>query len=164
MSSALSRSQKRLFLIRTYGHLYFRHLDAGADNCFYCGEMRECLDHRPPITIFNSWSVKDLRKLKIPFVLLPCCHACNRALAARPLLTAIEALVHLKNRYELEYEKRATLWQSNEIKQMSPMFQQMIRRKSAVAKQLLVRVRFLQSREFDLNLIPVYYSEDESLE
>lgn len=155
------QAQRRMMLAQ-YGHLYFRHLDAGADLCFYCGERRECLDHRPPIDSLAANGPQSLREARIPMVLLPCCRDCNQRLGSRPLLTALEACTYLRETLEQAYEKGTTLWSEEDEKPMSPMFRKLIKARRQAAQQLVSRVRFLQQREIEHELMPTYFALDDS--
>lgn len=156
------KTKRRLSLQRTYGKWYKRHLEAGGSTCFYCGEQRICLDHRPPLETVDTLGVERLREVEVPLCLIPCCNDCNGRLGARPLLTALDAVKFLREALENLYEKRASLWSRDELKEMSPMFRALIKKRLEATEILLCRVQFLQKRELDTDLMPVWEPSEDS--
>lgn len=159
------RSTERLKLVKAYGGLYRRHFACDASVCFYCGATRDCLDHRPPLATLDTFSVAELRSARIPLVLVPSCQECNARLGAKPLLTVREAADHLLRFYDALYEKKFNLWQEDEIKEMSPMFQAMIKARQLALSDLNRKVRHLQELVMCDHLFPEYEctEEDEEL-
>ena len=152
---------ERLRLIRIYGGLYTRHMQLGGSLCFYCGSQRECLDHRPPISTLDALGVGKMHRLKVPLVLIPSCTDCNQKLGSKPLLTAQEAAEFLLDRLERDYERRFNLWHDDEIDEMSPMFQKMIRARKVQLHELLSRVRHVQALLITPTVFPAYDEDDD---
>lgn len=141
---------------RTYGQLYRRHLLCDPSECFYCGDTRYCLDHRPPISLVAQYGTDAMRSARIPLCLMPCCADCNRRRADRALFTVTEALSWLEVSLEREYERKATLWSEPEIAEMSPEFQRVIRARKGMLDLLLLRVRHAQYRRLRTDLHPEF--------
>lgn len=149
-------------LMRAYGHLYSRHMLADMHTCFYCGSRREVLDHRPPISAFDAFTLVDFQRAKVPLVLLPSCANCNSRLGNRYLATAEEAIAFLVKKLEAEYEQKSTLWSEEEIQEMSPTFQTMLRARKIMLNDLHARIRFLQKRALETHLMPEFEEESGS--
>lgn len=157
------RQKRRLELLRKYGKLYRRHYDAGSESCFYCGDVRQCLDHRPALVVLESVEVRQLKRAKIPLVVLPCCMSCNRTLGERPILTALEACEYLRSKLEKKYEKTHVIWTEDEIQELSPLFKKIAKSTKYQAQLLRDRVVFAQKRCIDFELMPEYlpYLDDD---
>jgi hypothetical protein len=132
-------------ILKLYGSFYdYHYSEIGA--CFYCGDIGGEIDHCPPISWVESRTLTGWREAKIPLVKVSCCGSCNRTLGDKPFFTVYERLRFLVRVLEAEYERRASLWAEEEIKEMSPMFQRMIYAKKAQLIGLHARVRSLQQR------------------
>jgi hypothetical protein len=150
------KKSERKKLLSLYGHLYERHYEVDPNVCFYCGDTREVLDHRPPLAVLDDIGSERMRSLEIPFVLIPCCTGCNSCLGSKAFLTAQEATSHMVKKLEKDYDARMSLWTDAEIREMSPMFKTIIRAKREMLKRLHSRLVFAQKREFDFDAFPVF--------
>lgn len=86
------------------------------------------------------------RRQGIKFLLLPACDECNRALGDKPYFTPAERAAFIEQRLTQVYERQATLWTEDEIREMSPQFQKSIRARRKQLVALLGRVRAAQWR------------------
>jgi hypothetical protein len=136
----------RNYLIRTYGGLYSRFMGEDAGDCFYCGALRSCLDHSPPISAFEYVDAKFFKTRQIPLVLVPCCSQCNVYLGDRKLFTVQERLEFLEMKYEKEFARVANLWTDEEIDEMGFSFQKVLRVKQEAQYELARKVRSVQTR------------------
>ena len=102
-----------------------------------------------------------MHRLHVPLVLLPSCSDCNQTLGDKPLLTAYEAATFLVEKLEREYERRFNMWQDDELREMSQMFQKMILARRAQLCELSSRVRHLQALLITPDAFPVYDEDDD---
>jgi len=145
--------------VAQFKHLYARHF-YDEPGCFYCGEDRQCLDHVPPLHIVEYATPKELKAMKIPFVLIGSCFECNAMLGAKPLAVVHERLWFLYGRLTDKYEREATLWDDEEIAEMSPMFQKMIRARQIRQSILIDRIRKIEWRMAHSETHPDYKGKE----
>lgn len=145
-------------LTRANAALYRRHFDAGAMSCFYCGHVRECLDHRPPLAAL-AHGADELNALMIPLVLLPCCCDCRRITRGLPLLTAGDALNRIAMTLEARYERLYAIKGKGDAS--TPLQQRLALVREATLGALMQRIRFAQERQLDDYLMPVWEAADE---
>lgn len=89
----------------------------------------------------------DWKKDGIKFLLIPCCTNCNKILSDRALFTTLSRTQYVKEKLEIMYEKAVALWSEDEILEMSPTFQKVIKAKAAKLKILHERALGAQWRE-----------------
>lgn len=149
-------SSNREDILKTYGSFYeYHYSELGA--CFYCGDLGGEIDHCPPVSWIESRTIVEWRESRIPLVKVSSCSSCNRTLGARPFFTVYERLRFLARVLESEYERRASLWAEEEIREMSPMFQKMIYARKAQLVNLHARVRSVQQRLCNTESHPEFY-------
>lgn len=149
-------NKRRRLLLEQYGKLYQRHMECDPYTCFYCGEPRECLDHRPPLDIVDAVGVERLRNIEVPLVLIPSCAHCNTRLGNRHLLHVIDAVIYLRKYMERMYERKHSRHAEDELDELGWVFKTMAKANLERDNVLLNRVRHLQHREFDYDAMPVY--------
>ena len=132
----------RDLLLKTYGHLYERHFSS-RPGCFYCGEPWTTIDHCPPISFCEVKNQKWFKDKKIKFYKVVCCSDCNKKLSDRQLLTLNERANYILHSLEVKSNKIIS-WSNDEIKEMSILFEKMIKAKQDQNKILFERVRFCQ--------------------
>lgn len=132
--------KERNRLLKTYGHWYKR-ADVNLDVCVYCGAQRQCLDHVPPLAWVESF---DRSKEDNEFLLYPSCFKCNAWLSNRSLFSFDERLDFLYRKYTKEIDKLVGLWSEDDLEEMSPMFQDMIRKKMNCVKELIQAQRHVE--------------------
>lgn len=152
---------ERLRLQKIYGFLYKRHMQGvNVSECFYCADLRQCLDHVPPISAFNKISMDYYRKNKITFSLIPCCNQCNGKLGDKLFLTVGERLEFLERFYETELRKIKARWTEDEITQLGRGLVDYIRAKKDYETVLIHKIRAIQTRAIREDTHPRHYDED----
>lgn len=143
--------------MQVYSHLYVRHhYEGDHERCFYCGDARDGVDHVPPLDTVEYVTPEVLRKLKIPLVLIPSCLDCNMQLGAKALGIVEERLDYLLRKLQEKYNKEAVDWTEEEIKEMSPMFQRMIRGRARRVNEIAARINGILYRLSHPDTFPEY--------
>ncbi len=96
-------------MFRKYGFLYSRAKVTNADECLYCGEHRQCLDHVPPLSQLDYIDTKEYAKKGGTFLLYPSCLSCNGALWNKMSIDIQDRMLLLAQHYEKK-GKKATVW------------------------------------------------------
>jgi hypothetical protein len=148
------KDKYRAQLESLYGGLYHKHLEGDPFECFYCGDTRTCLDHRPALSVLDVSGPKYMRKNKIPLVLVRSCSSCNSMLNNKPFLTVLEATEWLRDKLEELYERSSALWTPKEIAELGYSLRTFIQHKQEQNYLLLNRVRFAQQRSIDYDMMP----------
>lgn len=133
----------RRSLIRDHGHKYRRAWGLHPGQCFYCADPATVLDHVPPLAWADALESMR-RRSSIPYALVPACCDCNTTLGDRALLSMCERAAHIERRLAKTYEKRFSLWSEDETREMSPMFQTMIKARRSLLAGMLQRIRHLE--------------------
>lgn len=141
---------KRNDLIKTYHHLYEFHDLGHRLQCAYCNDVRETLDHVPPISLVHKMTPTIMRERGVKFILLPACKHCNQILSSRPLANYEERLLFVYNRTQ-DYLEDKTFWSDDDLKELTGNLKRMIE-----AKQLTLRREYMiRLRGMEYNLVRV---------
>jgi hypothetical protein len=145
------RSHERQRLLATYGkfyskHFFEKHPEERYAGCYYCGELCDNKDHVPPLNWIESQRVAEWIKRGYELLLVKSCASCNSLLGDKPLFTLADRAQHVAEELEKKYERDSALWSNEEIKEMSPLFQRMIRARKEAVQGLLRRIRHSQWR------------------
>ena len=156
-------NKKRAALLKAYGRLYRLHKGCPSAECFYCGDPSESMDHRPPLSVVDDVGTKTLRRLRVPLVMIPCCQSCNSILGSRRLATVDESLDYLAIRLEKEYVRITALWSNEEIAELGPNLQTMVRAHMHEKVHIQVRISMAQRRSMMIETWPVFSSWDDAI-
>lgn len=148
--------KNRKALKEIYHHLYERHYMEQPNRCFYCDEPMTCLDHVPPLSSMEGLNTAELRRYGIPMLLIPACTDCNTMLGDRHLLTVAERLDYLENKLARELDKKFTLWSEDEINELGPSLQNVVRAKQRKLRDKVSRLRKIQERIVQPDTHPIY--------
>ena len=116
------RNRERLESL--YNHHYHRP-NCNLEECIYCGEPRDCLDHAPPLAAIENMNIKSFYKNGGRFVLYPSCRECNELLRTFPAFELEERLDHLIKKREAKI-KGKEVWTEDEIEEMGDMMRDYI--------------------------------------
>jgi len=144
------KNNHRKQLLAVYGQLYT--FDARGDRykCVYCGDVRECVDHVPPLTLVESKTPEALRDAGVMLITYPCCSTCNEQLGSKPLATYEERLIFLYNRY-LDKADRQPMWQQWEIDELGGELKKLVlARQLQLRRELLARIRGIEHNMGDI--------------
>lgn len=108
------------------GSLYRRVYGFDMDRCAYCNDLRQNLDHVPPLSVAVNLDLEEAKKDKIKLLLYPCCNYCNQILGSRKLYTYEERLMFLYNHTIRKIKTENKLWSLDEIKEHGPNLKQMV--------------------------------------
>lgn len=108
-------SRKRLNFV--YGSYYRRTTKFSFDDCVYCDEKAQSLDHVPPLSYLDTLNIDKYREMGGKFLLYPCCLECNMLLGDEQLVTLYDRLSYLHDKYERRLNK-IVKWEQSEIKQL----------------------------------------------
>lgn len=134
--------RNRQLAVKLFDHRYQYHYSK-FPGCFYCGDIAQTIDHCPPISFCSVADIAWFKKNKIKFYKVQCCMSCNTRLSNRKLFRLQDRTEYITRRLEIEAEK-FVIWSKEEVKEMSPMFQKMIKGKQAMHNALMARIRFSQ--------------------
>lgn len=148
--------QERNRLIRTYGHLYSRHMhhSVARHECFYCGEPANALDHCPPLASIEGRSKNYWKKNKIKFLLVPSCTNCNSKLGNREFFSLYERCQYLESKLLSDYEKIHNNWTDEEIEELGYTLKVSVKAYVARSQILLERIRHIQDRMLNHESFP----------
>lgn len=122
---------------RRYSRLYEKF--GSSHQCFYCGQAKECIDHRPPSAVFYKYGTLGGR---IPLVKVDCCNNCNHRLAAKVIYTLQDAVRYLRE--ELQAEKNKARWTDTELAELGYSLRTAIKNDRRKDNKLNSRIAFLQ--------------------
>lgn len=106
-------NKSRKLALSLFDHLYeFNSRNGDRLKCVYCGDIRECLDHSPPVSTVGKVGTKKLKELGVKFYKYPCCKTCNTVLSDKPLVTFEERILFLYNKLLAKSDK-ASLWNNS---------------------------------------------------
>ena len=156
------KARQRAHLSSVFGRFYRRHLHdrVRLDDCFYCGEPAQSLDHVPPLAWVEHKEVAEWKRRGIPLVLVRSCVDCNKRLGDRPFFTTQERCAFLNDRLTAQFERDSLLWSEDEIAEMGHAMQLMIRAKMFEANSLIKRLRHLERMIIDDDVHPSVISEE----
>jgi hypothetical protein len=108
---------------RIVGALYKRAPGYDLSVCAYCGDLRQCLDHVPPISVARYLNLDELKE---KLLLYPSCTYCNSVLGKKHLFNYAERLHHLyvKTLKRIKDENRQ--WTTEELKELGPNLRGMV--------------------------------------
>ena len=107
-------TRSRKFAMETFNHLYEFQDFGDRMACAYCGDVRESVDHIPPVSLVLKIGTKELRKRGVDLIRVPCCSACNSRLSDRKLGTYTERLAFLYDDLAKRLERKV-LWSEDDI-------------------------------------------------
>lgn len=110
-------NKERKRLMKIYGFLYKRYSNCDWDKCIYCGEVKECWDHCPPISIVDDINIKKYKKNGGEFNLFPSCNKCNQYLSNYASSDLYDRFEYLLDKYKKKY-KKLPKWNDEEIDQL----------------------------------------------
>lgn len=133
-----------------YRHLYSRLENIPFDECWYCGSLRECLDHCPPLDYLQYIDTDVFRKSGGKFSLIPSCNSCNTLLGNKKLLSPNERISWLLGAYTKLFDKAYYGWSEDEVKEMGYNFKVMIGASMKKANSYIDKVRSIEQRIIDI--------------
>jgi len=144
-------TKERNRLLDVYGRFYRKEeyeklTGERFKGCFYCGDLAaSTVDHVPPLRWIEAKPLDYWRKngglLKVA-----ACRLCNGCLSSRPLFTLSERAEWIAKRLSAEYQAKVTLWLEDEILEISPSFQRVLRARKEQFTDLLARVKHAELR------------------
>jgi hypothetical protein len=140
--------RNRDILLRTYGQLYSRLENCSLDDCWYCNDVRQELDHCPPLKHVDGLNIDKFVKGGGKLCLIPCCRECNSILGDKPLFNPEERLAYLYDKYLGKVDKFFSDWSEDEIEELGPTL-----KRSVLAKQKLVNGWIEKSRNIETNIL-----------
>lgn len=146
----MSKIRSRTFTLRQYGHLYSRIENVIFEQCWYCGDTRECLDHVPSLGVLEHIDVEKFRKDGGKFLLVPSCTSCNSLLANRRLFTPNERISWLLGAYHKLFDKSYYGWSDAEVKEMGYGFRVIIKQAKKQANSYIGKIRSIERRILDI--------------
>lgn len=113
-------NKHRKELEKVYNPLYRRLRGTEVDMacCWYCGSPMTEWDHCPPLHGVEYYGTKTLFEKGISLHLIPSCQLCNSILGPKMLLTPIERLLHLRDRYCQKVEESKAFWTEEELEEL----------------------------------------------
>lgn len=138
------KKSERQQLIKRYGGLY-RRASVPMEECIYCGDTRECLDHVPPIAQLPNLDVKELIKRGIKFLLYPACLECNKYLSNRLSIDLLDRMAYLAGKY-IDKADSIEIWTEAEIALMGPNMQTVIRNSQSKAAMFMGKAQRIMAR------------------
>lgn len=151
-----SKSTKlRQLSVKLFDHLYTFDDKGERLLCAYCGDVRQSIDHIPPISLVGERGTVGLKKMGAEFIKVPCCHVCNNTLNARRIITYGERLAFLYNRLAKAVDAKAW-WNNAEIDELSGELKRMVKAKQTHNHREL----FLRFRNMERNLAKLHSAND----
>lgn len=90
---------------RIYGHLYRCYTPFGPNNCVYCGDPCDTMDHCPPLATVFANGAEFFRKKGVELFTVPACRECNTALGSRPIFHINARRDFIRQKYIKRYSK-----------------------------------------------------------
>lgn len=142
-----SIAKARALKIKQFGHLYTFEDYGDRLTCAYCGDVREHVDHIPPISLLRSEEITDMKERGIEFITVPACALCNVALGNKPLWTFEDRVLFLYERL-LTKADGAVFWSDEEINESlsGQLKREVISQQAALRRDLIDRLRGLENR------------------
>lgn len=140
----------RKITLQQYGQLYHRLETTIQDQCWYCGDTRECLDHVPSLGLLPHTDIDKFRENGGQFLLVPCCNSCNSLLANRRLYTPNERISWLLGAYHKLFDKSYYGWSDAEVKEMGYTFRLMINAGINKSNSYIGKIRSIERRILDI--------------
>ena len=143
MASVKSITRKRA--VREIGQLYKRAKGFDLAKCAYCGDLRQALDHVPPISYaYSSIDIPKFLKNGGAFLLFPVCDCCNQLLGAKTLISYAERVQWLYKKYaELIIE---TSWSEEELEEIGRGLKTMILAYEKQRKEYIKKLHEIESK------------------
>lgn len=144
-------TKERNRLLAVYGQFYkkaeYEKLTGERfKGCFYCGDLAlSTVDHVPAIKWIETKPLDYWRKNGGLLKVLSC-RSCNMRLGSRALFTLSERADWIAKRLSAEYQAKVTLWTPDEIAEMSPQFQRVLKARKEQFTDLLARVKHAELR------------------
>lgn len=146
------RSNARKHQKTVYSHLYDRIKGAALEECWYCGQRRQCIDHCPPLAFLEAITTRKFESLGLKLLLIPSCNDCNLTLSNKLLLTPEERLSYIYEQLTKQLRKKP-VWTANEIKALGYNMKSEVKSHERETKRLADRLttveKNLLEREFD---------------
>ena len=134
----------RKALLAAYSSLYTFKSYGDRLRCAYCGDVRESVDHIPPISVVDAVTPAKLRELEVDLISVPCCLACNNTLGALKLGTYEERLHYLYHNLQIKMES-SVFWSNAEIEGLAGNLQSMVLNRQLVLRaECLLRLRGME--------------------
>lgn len=142
------RRLNRKRMLSVYGGLYTFETFGDRLRCAYCGDVRECVDHVPPLYIVDKHGTDELRSMGVELITVPCCNPCNQELGARPLATYEERLNFLYLRLLDKVENKHGIWSEQEInEELTGNLRRMVAAKHNIfMREVIQRLRGIEER------------------
>ena len=144
----MTRHEKaRNLALKQFGHLYSFEDYGDRLTCAYCGDVREQIDHIPPISLLASDEIDELKLRGVEFMTVPSCALCNRALSNRPLWTFEDRVLFLYERL-LTKADGAVFWSDEEINESltGHLKREVTAVQNKLKNDLILRLRGLENR------------------
>lgn len=134
--------------IAIFGSLYTFESFGDRLSCAYCGDVRECIDHIPPLSVVAKYGTDAMRERGIDLMTVPSCNPCNRDLGGRPLATYEERLLFLYERLVQKIEKKEGIWSADEIdKELTGNLKRMVEAKHRIfMREVVHRLRGIEEK------------------
>ena len=142
--SRKTKSKNRNLNLELYSSLYSFRTFGDRLSCAYCGDVREGVDHIPPLSVVASVTPAKLRKLEVDLISVPCCSTCNGTLGGRKIGTYEERLHFLYSRLQAKLES-SVFWSNDEIDELSGNLRVMVLSKQLqLRRECLLRLRGME--------------------
>lgn len=109
--------------------------------CFYCGDIGDCLDHCPPLSLMQLYP-------SFSKILVKACRECNAKLGARLLPNLSSRLEFLLKKYKKKYRiiLKLPVWEKEEIDELSGSLKEYIIAKRDSKRLAKIKLDFIQAR------------------
>jgi len=139
---------RRKTIENIFGHLYEFESMGNRLACSYCDDVRDGLDHIPPINVVAEYGSKTIRENKIRFIKIPVCKSCNSMLGAKPLFTYAERLSYIYGKLSEKIERKEGIWTHDEIEEnLKGNLKRMVKaRHNSFVRDVLQRFRNVEEK------------------
>ena len=135
---------ERQQLLKQYGQIYSKFEGAKTQECWYCKQPKECVDHCPPLSSLSFLDVHKFREHGGNFVLIPSCMSCNSLLGERKLFTPNERISWLLGAYNKLFDKSYYGWSDEEVREMGFVFRTMINASRLKSNSYIDRIKSIE--------------------
>jgi hypothetical protein len=99
---------------------------------------------------------KERKRFGIPAALVPCCDECNRILGDRVLVNVEDRLLYLESYYDKYLNKQKSMWTDDEIEELGPSLQDMVRSRQEKLQRFVHKIRAIQLRQIKVETHPTF--------
>ena len=126
---------------------YFKPYDT--DDCVYCGNPAECLDHFLPV--IYAYVAAQFKESGVTFPLLPACNSCNLTASSSVQSTIRDRRQHVQKRLRKRFDSRlsAREWDADELAELAPSLRGYVRRKIIERENMWARITYTNPARID---------------